>query len=444
MDRKSRPSNVQRWLILASAILAPACAGKAELAGHTSTSGASGGSAGGASGGDDVPAFGGAALAGFGGTGGEPPNIGPTLAFTPPAATSRESEVSNYALDAAHDNLQPGDRVASPLSKRWSALFPGQVSYPLVAKAAVFVFSDEDPFGNDARRTMNAVSIETGKTLWSRDLTDLSGSMAYDAGRLFIQNTFGRLSAYDAETGDNAWSVQLEGQGEYSAPVASGGRVYVNGTQLGGTTYAVDQATGKVLWTVDLDGSDGSVAIQGNLLLESAACNEVDAVDTMIGTLLWRHPGSCYGGGGITPSVYGNWIWSFDLDGSNLILDRDGHEHGSYPAGVPAFDGDNAFYATEGGLVSVDIASGVSKWMFSGDDKLCGGPVIAGAGQQVFIPSASGLVFELDEASGKQRSVVNVAGGTDNELGLINACNSGLSIAQGHLFVPVDDSLIEY
>jgi outer membrane protein assembly factor BamB len=66
-----------------------------------------------------------------------------------------------------------------------------------------------------------------------------------------------------AATGHKLWNTAIGIQSFYpSPPVAANGIVYVNGLGEGGTTAALDAATGRDLWDqFTFDGSDGTVAV---------------------------------------------------------------------------------------------------------------------------------------------------------------------------------------
>jgi outer membrane protein assembly factor BamB len=70
---------------------------------------------------------------------------------------------------------------------------------------------------------------------------------------------------------------------------------------------------------------------------------------------------------------------------------------------------------------------------------VCTSPVIAGGAGQVFVGSTSGNVYELDEATGSQRSMHNV--GTPVTC---YAEDSGMAVADGHLLVPAGSTLVVY
>jgi outer membrane protein assembly factor BamB len=350
------------------------------------------------------------------------------------ASANVDGDAPSFAIDPAHDNAQPGEAVATPLAPAWTASFGGKVSYPIVAGGRVFVSS------SGTQPAVEALDVATGDVDWGPIAYGATVMLAYDGGRLFVLDGSGNLAALDAASGSRQWSTQLTGQIDFwSPPVAAGGLVYVNGLESGGTTYAVDEGSGKTVWTADtFDGSDGTVAVSQGVVYEAEACDQLSAFDAVTGHLDWYHSTSCTGGGGSAPAVYQGLIWVRDWALANVIIDSSGNGAGSFAASVgPSFHGGTAFYVN-GGLTAVDVATGTIRWTFAGDGNLCTSAVIAGAGGQVFVASSAGGVYEVDESTGTQVSVDTSA---------TPSCGSeteAMALAEGHLFVPSGNSLVVY
>src|SRR5579862_3018953 len=129
----------------------------------------------------------------------------------------------------------------------------------------------------------------------------------------------------------------LVGQLDFeSPPVAVDGVVYVNALESGGTTYALDEATGNIIWTQDtFDGSEGTVAYWWGVVYEAEACDQVTAWLGIDGTQLWYHSSGCTGGGGAAPVVYRDKIYVRDWAQGNIVLDFAGNALGGFSGAVP-------------------------------------------------------------------------------------------------------------
>jgi outer membrane protein assembly factor BamB len=353
-----------------------------------------------------------------------------------PDAAIQPDESTAFAIDPAHDNLQPTDTVHSPLTPLWTATFPGHISYPLVVGGLVIVSAYGTP------STIRALGVTTGALAWGPIATDGVNQLAYDAGRIFALDANGHLTAWDLATGYHVWTIQILGESFFNGPpVASNGVIYVNGTGSAGKTFAFDEQTGAMLWQQStIDGSHGCVAVAGGTVYEAESCDDMWAWNALTGAQQWTHAGGCTGGGGTAPSVYSGQIWQRDLSGGNVIYNASGTPVGTFAGtAAPAFHAGTAFYQASGRLKAVDLATNTVRWTFAGDSQLCTSPVVAGAGGQVFVASSLGHVYEVDEVTGTQRSVHTIAGSI--------TCFSEtdtITIAEGHLLVPTSTSLVVY
>jgi len=311
-----------------------------------------------------------------------------------------------------------------------------RLSFPLAASGRVFVTVAEFP------PNVRALDLQTGVVLWGPIATGSKVWIACDAVNVYTLDRDGNLSAFDVSDGHTSWSTKLTLQYDYeSPPVAAAGMVFVHGMGIGGTTHAIDAATGTIRWTADtFDGSGGSVAVAGNTVYEAEACHQISAFDLMTGYRRWFHSGNCTGGGGTTPAVAVGRVWVQDRVEGNMILDLNGNSMGAFAVDrPPSMHGGLVFYVESQTLTAIDVASNVAKWSFAGDNKLCTSAVIAGLGGQVFVGSSGGNLYELDEATGVQRSV--------DTAGIAVSCSSdiqGMAIAENHLLVPVGNDLVVY
>lgn len=350
-------------------------------------------------------------------------------------AAMHADESTSFAIDPAHDNAQLADTVASPLTPAWTATFTGPVSYAVVAGGLAIVAAGTAP------STVTALDVRTGAVVWGPLVFGDRVLLAYDGGLVFALDLRARLSALDVATGQRRWLAEL-GTGialDLAPPVASNGSVYING--FGSSTIAVDAQTGTVRWrSMAYEGTDGGAAIAGGIVYQAGVCDELYAWNAMTGGVVWSHNGTCSGGGGTAPSVFGGKVWERDSLSGNVIYDASGAPAGTFASDViPAFHSGKAFYKSGTTLTAVDLATNNTAWTFTGDGQLCTSPVVAGTGGQVFVGSRLGKVYELDETTGRQRSV--------HEVGAAVTCfseTSTLTLGENHLLVPVGNQLVAY
>ena len=311
---------------------------------------------------------------------------------------SGPSRSVNASINAAHDGTQPNDVIASPLTKRWSLTIQGGVySYPVIADDRLFLSYA------DGQSRLAAYALEDGQLLWGPIGLANTVLLTYDGGVLVGLDWSGKLSGWDAATGRSLWSETLPKPGDFdAAPVASNGLIYVNGLGSGGTIYAVEPATGRLRWSAQYEGGDGAVAVGDGTIYQVSGCAWVSALNALTGQVSVIHQTSCFGGGGGMPVYADGRLWVPDTLQGSVIINRAGAVLGSFGGGLPAVHNGTAFY---GGLsaTAVDVATGAQKWS-TAIDRLCTPLVVAGGGGQVFGGTVSGVLYELDEATGAQIS----------------------------------------
>ena len=129
---------------------------------------------------------------------------------------------------------------------------------------------------------------EGPRRLWRAKLGTGYSGIAVAGGRVFTLYGNGKdevAVAFDAATGAPAWKTRIDGErfddmgsGPRATPTVDGNVVFVHGA--GGKLAALDAATGRVRWQVDLVstygarvpqwGSSSSPVVDGNLLLVTA------------------------------------------------------------------------------------------------------------------------------------------------------------------------------
>jgi outer membrane protein assembly factor BamB len=350
------------------------------------------------------------------------------------------SEATSFSIDPAHDNCQPADAIMSPLAPLWTATFGGHVSFPLVVDGMVIVAADE------SEPNVRALDLQTGALVWGPIAFTFAVTLAYDRGTVFALDHSGNMAALDVTTGEQVWIEAVPNPAEeiyfYAPPVASGGLVFVNSFEMGGSSLAIDEVAGGLVWAHDtFDGSWGSVAVSDNTVYESEEVNRVAAWNAQTGEQVWEHLGNGDGCCGEAPSVYDSEIWDHDIHFGSLIFENgSGATVGNFVSDtLPAFHAGTAFYESKGTVSAVDIATNAVLWSFTGDGQLCTAPVVAGRGGQVLVGSQSGNVYEIDEATGIQRSVSTAGAGI--------TCFSetdSMALAENHLVVPVGNDLVVF
>ncbi len=245
---------------------------------------------------------------------------------------------------------------------------------PVVAGGRVFAL--------DSQARVSAFST-AGAPLWSRGLTppadrsgDASGGgLAAGDGRLFVTTGFGTLVALDAASGRELWSQDLDAAAT-GAPTVAGGIVYAVSRDSRG--WAIDAGSGRILWEVSglpsPAGVDGGAApaVTERLALFPMNSGELVAALRGGGTRVWTAPvvgrrlGRAYG-------------WIDDITGDPVAV------------------GDRIYAGNPSGrTVALDAASGERLW--TAEEGAMSPPWVAGG--SVFIVTDQNELVRLDAATG--------------------------------------------
>ena len=137
----------------------------------------------------------------------------------------------------------------------------------------------------------------TASVAGSSNKRRLAAAPVIGDGKLFVMDTAGVVSAFDAATGARRWThgMGVEGDGESSVfgggASYDGGRVYVtNGV---GEVAALDAANGNQIWKVKPAGPlRGAPTIAFNAIYVMTQSNQIVALNAADGTMLWNESGS--------------------------------------------------------------------------------------------------------------------------------------------------------
>jgi outer membrane protein assembly factor BamB len=373
-------------------------------------------------------------------------------ALAPPIRTG--STAVAFQIDPAHTGSQPGDQLTLPLCKRWSLPQTGLPSYPVVAGGRVFVVNEQ----------VQALDEMTGASLWGPVslAPNLGGHATYDNAQLFVLANSGDLTAFDPTSGQVIWHTALQQiplvLGTFSdvepqwiffaPPTASNGIVFVVGFGLGSTLYAIDEASGSLLWTANQDDSLAlPPAVSATRVYLPDACSFADSYDTVSGALVWGTP-LCLQVPPTSPvSFFGGDVYVLNQgfgSGSGILLDGSmGTKLGTFSAAqLPAFSEGTYYYDLGGQLVASPLGSSTATWTFAGDQAMVTAPLAVGS--QVVVGSSNGNVYVVDAASGQLLSSDNVGASISESSGPGTANVKGFAAADGMLFVSTDSSIVAY
>lgn len=189
--------------------------------------------------------------------------------------------------------------------QRWM-LDTGEVfSSPVAAAEGVLYFHDRD-------NALYALDAATGRPKWKvkkgafkveKEEAKGQESLALapaaslapwaSEGRVYLCASDGTLHAVDARTGEDIWSTRAPQGGDPfgSAPLHADGRVYVSGRGPNGDCYALDAATGRLIWRCSTGAANESAspAIMGRLIVVSSQQGRLSWIDAATGQLRYQY-----------------------------------------------------------------------------------------------------------------------------------------------------------
>ena len=288
----------------------------------------------------------------------------------------------------------------------------------IVAEGIVFATS------GPLDRRLVALDDSTGKLLWRRyEETGLvsSKSLAVSNGIVYFGSEDTYLYAIDTLTGEQLWKYKT-GNSVYSSPAVANGVVYFHSHDR--LLYAANAISGESLWTFRVPGlgarlpaiADGVVFIESR----SVTSGGLYALDAATGTLLWTYPTSL----GAHPPVVVDGIVYFEADvwGTSdrhlYALDvttRELRWEHKTASGTTLVAEGTVYLSTRSTLNALDAADGEQLWRFEGPNDesfaalaVADGVVYIGSGERSGTcrgvecdrPRERGRLYALNAATG--------------------------------------------
>lgn len=249
------------------------------------------------------------------------------------------------------------------------------------------VVADGTVFAMDAENKVSAFDAKSGGQIWSLELQskeedggDLGGGLAYDGGRLYVTTGFAMVIALDAKTGKEIWR-QSAGAPMRAGPTVAGGTVFA--LTVDNRLVALRAEDGREIWhhaglteVASILGG-ASPAVDGDIVIVPNSSGELFALRTDNGRPLWSE----------TLAAIRR------IDAVSQLADI---------RGDPVIEGGLVFAMSHSGrMVAVNARTGGRIW-----DKQIGGiqtPWLAG--DYLFAINSDGMVFALLKSSGRIRWV---------------------------------------
>jgi len=361
-----------------------------------------------------------------------------------PVVISQAYANPNWAQPGGTANNAPSHLVAGQNLKRvWKSSGGAGSSNqgrltapPIIAAGRAYII--------DARATVRAYSLSSGKQIWTANLTPekeeaeegYGGGVAFEDGRLFAATGFGDVYGLDPASGKALWKKSLSVPIRI-APIASQGRVYV--TPVNNEVYALSSFDGSIRWQKtggeESAGKLGSTspAVASDTLVVPFSSGEIFTYKTIDGQLMWDESlttgGAFRGSAGLKnvsarPIISKGLVISMGVSGKIAAYKlRTGERVWSRKISgseTPAVSGDNIFLIDANNkLIALRLSNGKTFWEKELPEGLWMGPVLAGG--RLMVVSSTGTLLNINVSDGNTISQLNL----DNNIATAPVIASG-------------------
>lgn len=259
--------------------------------------------------------------------------------------------------------------------------FPNEPDNSLTIFAAPVMTEDGQLLAGGYNHIFYSLDPDTGQENWrNEDMDNLwIGSPLVTEEGIYAPNGNHTLYALDFD-GDIIWEYE-SGEPLWATPVTDGETLYL--AAMDHNLYALPFGGGDPRWLVPLNGAmvNGPVLSPDGVLYVGSFGNEVVAVDSQTGKLLWEVPTEDWVWA--SPSLGEDVVYVADISGMLYALDATSGDEiwsldaGSNITGSPLVHGDTIYIATEGGDVLAIDTTGRRMWTEAIGGRLLSSPVAA-------------------------------------------------------------------
>lgn len=302
-----------------------------------------------------------------------------------------------YGATPARTQAQTSIRLRPPFQVVWTRGMGSLIEFPAVV-------SDGYAYIGNARATIHAVSMLSGKVVWRHDTSggEMASSPAVDGDSLVVHTMNGWVLVLDRANGRVRWRWYV-GSPVESSPIVVDGIDYFGAWN--GELYALDLRTHRLRWSRYLGAKiTSSVASAGGTLYVGDYAGRIWALRPASGATRWVGSvnGRIYG----TPAVADGRVFVPSSDGDSLTAFSTGGRYlwrvstGAYVYSSPAVWGGRVFFGSYNGVFyCVSAASGRVLWEVGAGGPISGAAVVVDG--VAYAGSFAHQVIGVDARSGR-------------------------------------------
>ncbi|MEK7281213.1 MAG: PQQ-binding-like beta-propeller repeat protein [Chloroflexota bacterium] len=309
--------------------------------------------------------------------------------------TSRQGQV--FAL-----NLEQREkRLIFPASGEWK--------YPTEGKGMGVVYgnptlADGKIYVGTLDGVVYSLDRATGRELWRKSLGGAIVGRPEVAGERLLVGAGRKLYALDLETSQLLWPEPFTTKARiWASPVVGGDKVFV--ASMDHSIYAVDVATGKLLWGFPTQGAlFAPPVLEGDRLYVGSFDGSLYAVEDNQGQLAWPQPfraGSwlwtqpLFSEGNVIAGTLDNKVYAIDAGSGGMVWERP-FDSDLITAAVA--EGRLILGFRNGQVLGLDAATGQQRWQFNARSLVQ--PELLVQGGLVYVATEGSIIYAIDASTG--------------------------------------------
>jgi outer membrane protein assembly factor BamB len=293
---------------------------------------------------------------------------------------------------------QDSEEIVPPLKLAWTHRANAAIGKAICAADSFLFFGDK---GGD----ITILHHRTGKTIRNLRIQKRMGATCLpDGHRLVIALRWGKetLRSINMNTGKKLWALRLGGiEGE---PILAGDTLFAANSE--GFVFALESATGAMLWKRNLNGTImSSFAKSGDRLVLTTVDGMVWSLSASLGEPLWNR--SLSGAVYAAPVIFQNKIFIgtqsrvfYCLDGATgQIVWQTPCEGGIFE--MAAVNSDEVYFGTSQGLMyCLDSRLGTIRWSLETNSVIGTSPLISG--NYLFFGTLDKKLYAVDRQTSEE------------------------------------------
>ena len=290
--------------------------------------------------------------------------------------------------------------------------YPAEADNKITFYAAPALTEDGQVIAGGYDNILYSLNAQNGQVNWKfEEAPDrFVGSSLVAGEMIFAPSSNGDLFALNLN-GQPAWAQPfITENSNWSKPTADSNCECVYLASMDHSVYAIDPLNGQEIWRSEALGGatvgTPAVSEDGKILYIGTFLNELVAINTSNGAIIWRYPAEDWVWA--SPILDGDVLYFSDIAGNFYAIDRNTQaplwsvQTGSDIVGTPLLTEDGIYFTNEAGALYALTHKGATRWTKNFEATLHAGPIAAG--DLILVATdEKGLVLYAIDSEGAQK-----------------------------------------